>query len=84
MHLTFKHHFPDTADVANKPGSHMQMNFKFSSAGITRLGILSWHPPPHMLYMHITMRSKVKFSYFGTLKHHLPDLAQCPNKPGIG
>jgi hypothetical protein len=41
MHLTFKHHLPETADVANKPGSFMQMIFQFSSAGITRLGILS-------------------------------------------
>jgi hypothetical protein len=84
MHLITKHHFHNTADIANEPGRVVLMRLHFFSNGsINRLGILSWHHPRHMLDMHIKMRINVDFSYFGTLGHHYHDFTQCPNKPGI-
>jgi hypothetical protein len=83
MHLIIKHHFHNTTDVANGPGSVGLMKIHFSNGSIHKLGILHWHHPSHMLDMHIAMRFNVDFSYVGLLSYHFPDLTQCPNKPGI-
>jgi hypothetical protein len=83
MNPITKHHFHNTADIANEPGSVVLMKLHFSNGSINVLGIFSWHHPRHMLDIHITMRINVDILYFGTLGHQYHDLTQCPNKPGI-
>jgi hypothetical protein len=83
MHLITNQHFDDTAHVANEHDSLMLMIFHFTSAIITILCILHWHHPRQVKVMDAEMRLNVKFSYFGTLKHHYHNLTQRPNKPGI-
>jgi hypothetical protein len=83
MHLIIKHHFHNTEDFVNEPGSILLMKFYFSNASIDRLGILFWDHPGHMLDMHILMGFNVEFSYFGTLVYQFLDLTRCPNKPHV-
>jgi hypothetical protein len=84
MHLIIKHHFHNTADVANEPGSVVFMKLYFSNGSINRSGIFSSYHTHNMLdNMHIAMRFNEDFSYFGPLGHHFHDLTQCPNKAGI-
>jgi hypothetical protein len=83
MHLIFKHHFHNTADFVNEPGSILLMKFHVSNASINRLCILFWDQPGHMLDMHIVTGLNLAILYFGTLVYHFRDLTRCPNKPGV-